>query len=81
MRHEPVASRKRKPLNLSLDVDVVAGARETGINMSRVAEDALRAAVKAEREKRWLEDNREAIESSNRWFAQHGLPFADLRVR
>ena len=81
MKHEPIAVRKRKPLNVSLDIAVVAAARDLGINISRVAEDALRVAVKAERERRWLEDNREAIESSNAWFEEHGLPFAELRVR
>ena len=29
--------------------------------------------------RRWQEENREAIESNNRWFEEHGLPFAEYR--
>jgi antitoxin CcdA len=80
MKHDTVSPRKRRAVNLSLDADIVAASRDAGINISRVTEEALRVAVKAERERRWLEENRAAIESSNNWLRDHGLPFADLRV-
>jgi len=35
--------------------------------------DNLKPLSKAEREHRWLEENREAIEAYNRRVAQHGL--------
>lgn len=81
MKHDQALSRKRKPVNLSLNTEIVAAAREVGINLSRVTEDALRLATKAERERRWLEDNREAIQSFNEWYAREGDPLAGLRVR
>ena len=81
MKHDPVAPRKRKPVNLSLDTEIVAAAREAGINLSRVTEDALRVAVKAEQERRWREENAAAMLAFNEWYAREGDPLAHLRVR
>lgn len=80
MKHDMISSNKRKPVNLSLDTGVVAAARAAGINLSQVSEAALRAATKAEQERRWKEENREAIESSNAWLEENGLPYAELRL-
>ena len=33
-----------------------------------------------ERTKAWLEENREALESSNEWVEKHGLPLAKYRM-
>ncbi|MCW2348841.1 type II toxin-antitoxin system CcdA family antitoxin [Sphingobium sp. B12D2B] len=79
MKLDPIASGKRKPVNLSLDAGVVEAAREAGINLSQTCEAALRAAAKAERERRWQEENRGAIEEWNAWVAEHGLPLAKYR--
>ncbi len=79
MKLDPIASGKRKPVNVSLDTGVVEAAREAGINLSQTCEAALRAAAKAERERRWQEENRGAIEEWNAWVAEHGLPLAKYR--
>jgi len=81
MKHDHIPSRKRKPVNLSLDTGIVAAARDAGINLSRVTEDALRVAVKAEGERRWLEDNQSAMAAFNDWYSREGDPLAGLRVR
>ena len=80
MRSDSIASGKRKPVNLSLDTGVVEAAREAGINLSQTCEAALRAAAKAERERLWKEENREAIEASNAWVEKNGLPLAKYRL-
>ncbi|WP_287979199.1 type II toxin-antitoxin system CcdA family antitoxin [Sphingomonas sp.] len=80
MKHDPVASGKRKSVNLSLDTGIVAMAREVGINLSQVSEAAIREAASRARDERWVEENREKIEAWNRWFEANGMPFADLRV-
>lgn len=77
---KPLSASKRRSVNLSLDEAVVAEAREYGINLSRTSEEALAKAVKKERERRWQEENREAIEANNRWLEENGLPYADLRL-
>lgn len=74
---KPVA---RRATNISLDQQVVTEARALGVNVSRACEEGLRAEVKKAREARWLEENREAIDSSNSWVEKHGLPLARFRI-
>ncbi len=78
MRHVPLPS--RRPVNVSLDETLVASARELGINLSRACEAGLAAEVKQERERRWREENREAIEGWNRWVEENGVPLAKYRM-
>jgi len=64
---------KKRAVNLFVDVDLLDEARRLGINMSETLERRLSTIVRGEREKRWLEENREAIEAYNRRVADHGL--------
>ncbi|WP_375396077.1 type II toxin-antitoxin system CcdA family antitoxin [uncultured Sphingomonas sp.] len=80
MKHDPIASGKRKSVNLSIDSGVVEAAREAGINLSKISEAALRNATKVERDRRWREENREWAESVNRWVEEHGLPLEKYRL-
>lgn len=79
MKHDSIATGKRKSVNVSLDTGIVAAAREVGLNLSQISEQAIRQATKAEQERRWKEDNREAIEGWNRWYEKNGDPLAHLR--
>lgn len=74
MKHDPMRSGKRKPVNVSIDTGIVAAARECGLNLSQISEIALRQATKTELERRWREDNREAIEGWTRWYEKNGHP-------
>jgi len=69
----------RKPTNVSLDADLVTAARQLGINLSRACEQGLVAEIARERSRRWLDDNADAIASSNAYVEQHGLPLAKYR--
>jgi len=80
MKYDSIRSGKRKAVNLSLDTGIVEAARAAGINLSQVSEAALRDAAKAERDRRWQEEHREAIEANNAWVEQHGLPLAKYRM-
>ena len=71
---------RRRPTNLSIEPELVAEARRLGVNLSRAAEDGLRRAVAAEEARRWLEENREALLSSNAYVEKHGLPLAKYRM-
>ncbi|MBO9398532.1 type II toxin-antitoxin system CcdA family antitoxin [Shimia sp. R9_2] len=53
----------RIKVNLTLEAEVVAKARDLGLNMSRLAEAAIVEACKAEQNRRWREENRAAIEA------------------
>ena len=70
----------RKAANLSLDSELLTQARELDINLSRAAEDGIAKAVKAERKRRWLEENAEAIKAHNEYVAKHGLPLEKYRM-
>ncbi len=70
----------KRPTNVSLDTALVEEARTLGINLSQSSEAGVRAAVKTEKERRWLEENAPAIESFNRWIAENGMPGEDIRA-
>lgn len=70
-----VASAK-KPTNLTLSADVLADAKALGINLSRACDEHLRAVIKAEKERRWKEENAAAIDAYNKQIEEEGL-FSD----
>ena len=74
------ASPTRRPTNVTLDPRAVADARELGINVSQACERGLVSEIKKAREAKWVEDNWEAIQSTNAWVEKHGLPLAKYRV-
>ena len=53
----------RVKVNLTLEADLVEAARGLGLNMSRIAETAIAETVKAERNRLWREENRDAMQS------------------
>jgi antitoxin CcdA len=73
-------SAPKKPVNLSIDRDLLQQARALKVNLSKALEERLAEIVRAERARRWQEDNREAIEAHNRFVEKHGL-FNDIRKR
>lgn len=69
-------SATKKAANLSIRADLLEEARAYKINLSQTLEAALQAEIKKEKERRWLEENRAAIEAYNRYVEKHGL-FSD----
>jgi len=69
-------STAKKAANLSIRADLLEEARAYKINLSQTLEAALQVELKKEKERRWLEENRAAIEAYNREVAEHGL-FSD----
>lgn len=70
----------RQRANLTLRPEYVAEARELGINLSEACERGLVTAIAEARAAQWLEDNREALDSSNAWVEANGLPLAGKRL-
>jgi antitoxin CcdA len=64
---------KKRAVNLFVDNDLLELARRLQINLSETLERRLRTMVRAEQEKRWLEQNQEAIAAYNRRVLQDGL--------
>ena len=69
----------RRATNVSLPEDLIGAARELKVNISQACETGLQEAVAKSRAERWIEDNREAIESSNAYVEKYGLPLARYR--
>lgn len=58
----------------------VAEARLLGLDPDAIAAKAIEDAVSAEKARRWLEENKEAIEAQNAWIEKNGLPLAKYRM-
>jgi len=69
----------KRATNLSLDSDLLAEAKALKINVSQAAERGIAQTLKAERERRWKEENKEALEAANDYLKKYGLPLARYR--
>lgn len=69
----PATKPERRAVNLSVSTRLIDEARAQKLNLSRVLEEALEVRLKSDREQRWLQQNREAIEARNAHVEQHGL--------
>ncbi len=60
------ATATKKPVNVSINSDLLRQAKELKINVSQVLEAALTSQVKRLRQEQWQLQNRKAIEAFNR---------------
>ena len=65
----------RKPVNLSIDANLMTEAKSPNVNISRAAQDGRRAAFP----QAWQIEYVAAIASSNEYVTKHGLPRAGKR--
>lgn len=72
-------SAPKRATNVSLNSDLLEQAKALGVNVSRACERGLAAQIAELREKRWLDENRAALASSNAYVEAHGLPLAKHR--
>jgi antitoxin CcdA len=66
----------KKPINLSVNSDLLNEAKALKINLSATFEVALLNELKAVRREKWLAENKQAIDACNELADTHGL-FAD----
>jgi antitoxin CcdA len=70
----------KKATNLTLNVKVLAMARELGMNVSQTVDALLAQEVRRRYWAQWNERNKGAIEAYNARVSQHGLPLAKYRA-
>ena len=70
----------KRPINLSINGDLLKVGKELGLNVSRVAEEALAYAVKEMLAERWQEENRAAVEAYNHRLEAQGVFSDGLRT-
>jgi len=59
---------------------LVAEAERLGLDAAAITAQALRAAIGAEKARRWAAENRAAIEAWNRYFEDNDTPLAEYRM-
>jgi antitoxin CcdA len=70
---------RKQPTNLTLRADLVRRAKELGLNLSGLLEDAVERAIREAERKAWLDENEAAFQSANQHMAKHGLFSDDWR--
>ena len=67
----------RKQLtNVTLRVDLVQRAKQLGLSLSGLLEEAVERAIREAERQAWLEENEAAFRDANEHMAKHGL-FSD----
>jgi antitoxin CcdA len=74
-----LAQAAKKATNITLSVDVFLDAKAFGINISQACDAHLRELVRQARERRWREENAEAIAAYNRLVEEEGLALEEYR--
>lgn len=69
----------KKPVNLSVNSDLLAKARELNINLSAALEEALTKQLKQKQRELWRKQNAKAIKAYNRFVEKQGVFSDELR--
>jgi antitoxin CcdA len=70
---------RKRPTNVSIDAELLRHAKALKINLSQALEQRLAELVGEARKRRWLEDNRDALDDYNRRIQKRGVFSDDLR--
>jgi antitoxin CcdA len=70
---QPPPPRRKRAVNVTVDENVLAEAKQLGLSFSQVLEEELRRRVTEAKTRRWEEEHREAIEAHNRFIEKHGI--------
>jgi antitoxin CcdA len=76
MRRQSSKSTSKRATNVSIRSDLLAAARDAGLNLSATLERALITELAEAQRNKWRHDNREAIEAYNEHVEKHGA-FSD----
>jgi antitoxin CcdA len=78
-RRNSTSRSPKRATNVSVRSDLLAAAREAGVNLSAALERALTEELAESRRKKWRKDNREAIAAYNEHLEKHGTYSEDVR--
>ena len=70
----------KRHTNLTLSSDVLAEAKQLGINISKVCDGFLREFIRQEKERRWKAEHAEYIAAYNAELESDGLPLDQWRT-
>lgn len=69
----------KKPVNLSINSDLLNKAKEHRINLSKTLELSLIELLRQEKQREWRKKNRQAVENYNQRVRTHGVFSEGLR--
>lgn len=75
-RRRSVAAVPKRSVNISVRSDLLAAARDAGLNLSATVEHALTEELAAAGRRKWREENQEAIRAYNEHVEKRGA-FSD----
>ena len=75
-----MATAAKRKTSLTFNADILDAAREYGVNVSAVANEALSQAVATARQQKWLEDNAAAFAAQAEWHETNDHPLADIMI-
>lgn len=73
-----MAAASKRKTSLTLDAAALDAARDLGVNVSAVADAAIKRAVTTARWRRWLDENADAFKAQAEWHDRNGHPLADI---
>ena len=76
MRRQGSRAIPKRATDVSVRSDLLAAAREAGVNLSATLERALLEELAEAKRKKWRQDNRDAINVYNEHVEKHGM-FSD----
>ena len=80
MKHpSPLTAIPKRATNVSIRGDLLAAAREAGVNLSATLERALTEELAEVRRNKWREENKEAIRAYNDHIEKHGVFSDEIR--
>jgi antitoxin CcdA len=76
MRRRGSGAIAKRATNVSVRSDLLAAAREAGVNLSATLERALMEELAEVKRNKWRQENRDAITAYNEYVEKHGM-FSD----
>jgi antitoxin CcdA len=76
MRRQGSAAIRKRATNVSVSSDLIAAAREAGLNLSATLERALMEELAEAKRKKWRQETRDAIAAYNEHVEKYGV-FSD----
>ena len=70
----------RKSTSLSLDADLIARAKDAGVNLSRAAEAGIEQDVRRAEAELWKDENKAAFETYDKFVEEHGILLSKHRM-
>ncbi len=75
---KPAVQITRRVTNVTLPVDLVSRALALRLDISQACEQGLEAEIAPSQGAQWLEENRQALSSSNDYVERNGLPLSEF---